>query len=206
MDKIELTIKIKVKTTGGDRLRNLLKAKKMQHEAKKRKLYTNLIDKEDKPDMAIFKTINNDYIIELERKEVSVWNEDNNYKYLCTFIFKNSIGIPILQLTTSEEYIKNLLDVVYNYIEFNMNDIFTEFNGSNLNTNYFSFRFQKDIDNFNNNTLTVYQSNLYDHNQLIPRIKIEFDSESLADFLNLIYFIFLIDIDDSLYQSPDWLL
>lgn len=166
----------------------------------------NLIDKEDKPDMAIFKTINNDYIIELERKEVSIWNEDNNYKYLCTFIFKNSIGIPILQLTTSEEYIKNLLDVIYNYIEFNMFDIFTEFNGSNLNTNYFSFRFQKDTDNSDNDILTVYQSNLYDHNQLIPRIKIEFNSESLADFLNLIYFIFLIDIDDSLYQSPDWLL
>lgn len=42
MGKIELTIKIKVKTTGGDRLRNLLKAKKMQHEAKKQKLYAKL--------------------------------------------------------------------------------------------------------------------------------------------------------------------
>ena len=42
MSKIELTIKIKVKTTGGDRARNLLKAKKMQHEAKRQKLYTKL--------------------------------------------------------------------------------------------------------------------------------------------------------------------
>lgn len=42
MGKIELTIKIKVKTTGGDRVRNLLKAKKMVHEAKKQKLYTKL--------------------------------------------------------------------------------------------------------------------------------------------------------------------
>jgi len=42
MGKVELTIKIRVKTTGGDRVRNLLKAKKMLHEAKKQKLYTKL--------------------------------------------------------------------------------------------------------------------------------------------------------------------
>ena len=42
MEKMELTIKIIVKTTGGDRVRNLLKAKKMLHEAKKQKLYTKL--------------------------------------------------------------------------------------------------------------------------------------------------------------------
>lgn len=42
MGKIEITIKIKVKTTGGDRARNLLKAKMMLHEAKKQKLYAKL--------------------------------------------------------------------------------------------------------------------------------------------------------------------
>lgn len=42
MGKAELTIKIRIKTTGGDRARNLLKAKKMLHEAKKQKLYTKL--------------------------------------------------------------------------------------------------------------------------------------------------------------------
>ena len=42
MGKAELTIKIRIKTTGGDRVRNLLKAKKMVHEAKKQKLYTKL--------------------------------------------------------------------------------------------------------------------------------------------------------------------
>ena len=42
MGKVELTIKIKIKTTGGDRARNLLKAKKMLHEAKRQKLYTKL--------------------------------------------------------------------------------------------------------------------------------------------------------------------
>ena len=42
MGNAELTIKIKIKTTGGDRVRNLLKAKKMLHEAKKQKLYTKL--------------------------------------------------------------------------------------------------------------------------------------------------------------------
>ena len=42
MGNAELTIKIRIKTTGGDRVRNLLKAKKMVHEAKKQKLYTKL--------------------------------------------------------------------------------------------------------------------------------------------------------------------
>ena len=42
MGNAELTIKIKVKTTGGNRSRNLLKAKEMLHEAKKQKLYTKL--------------------------------------------------------------------------------------------------------------------------------------------------------------------
>ena len=42
MSKVELTIKIRVKTTGRDRIRNLLKAKQMLHEAKKQKLYTKL--------------------------------------------------------------------------------------------------------------------------------------------------------------------
>ena len=42
MSKVELTIKIRVKTTGKDRIRNLLKAKQMLHEAKKQKLYAKL--------------------------------------------------------------------------------------------------------------------------------------------------------------------
>ena len=42
MGNAVLTIKIKVKTTGGNRGRNLLKAREMLHEAKKQKLYTKL--------------------------------------------------------------------------------------------------------------------------------------------------------------------
>ena len=42
MGKIEIKIKIRVKTTGGDRIRNKLKAKLMLHEAKKQKLYAKL--------------------------------------------------------------------------------------------------------------------------------------------------------------------
>lgn len=156
-------------------------------------------------ELSIFTTMNKDYIIELRRNDVKIWNENSSFQYLCKIIFKNNLNIPVLELVTSEADITSFLEVMYTYMEFNSSYTIYTFNSNVCNLNSFSFEFVKDT---NNNCIDVLFVNQFDpvSKVMVNRIKIEFDNDSLIEFFNQMYFIFLIDIDDSLVNNPDFLL
>lgn len=158
-------------------------------------------------DMAIFYTMNNEYCIELSRTSVRLWNEGTNFKYFCKFIFKNNLGIPIFELTTTEIDIDTFLDTIYNvYIDFNAPECIYYFNNSSSILETFSFAFirEKEITNDAYNTTIVVSQYNNITKQKIDRVRLSLTDQQLADFFDEMYFIFLIDIDNSLiqYDSP----
>lgn len=153
-------------------------------------------------DMATFKTINKDYTIELERKEHKLWETDNSYKYLCKFIFKNNLGIPVFELLTSENDIFVLIDNIWQYSECNLPEVVVPINSANALMKSYNMKFTRNERVYNNSFLTISE---YDpiSQTMINRVVIEFDEDSLFEFTNLIYFMFLIDIDGGIgiYKS-----
>ena len=72
---------------------------------------TNL--KEDKNNMVKFITLDNDYIIEMEREENKVYRFENSFNYLCKFHIKNNLDILVLDILLNEKDIYVLLDSIY---------------------------------------------------------------------------------------------
>lgn len=168
----------------------------------------NMIDsgtcKRGDNEVAIFRTLNNDYIIELTRNELSRWDTQSGSKYLCRLNFKNNLNILVLELVTTENNISLFLESIYQYLEFNMNNITIPFNSINSNFNSYQFNFIKNPLNPDNHILNILQYNPLSNSYII-RISIEFDEYRLSDFLNELYFIYLIDIDEYLINNPEFL-
>ena len=146
--------------------------------------------------MTRFTTLNNDYIIEMEREDNKVYRFENSFNYLCKFHIKNNLDIPVLDILLNEKDIYVLLDSIYSYIEFNMIEI-------SIPVSNYLFNFER-INNIINLSI-VECNNFYKTN--ITRVKIDFNDDKLSQFIDLLYFTFLIDIDDGyiLENNPNFM-
>lgn len=155
--------------------------------------FSNL--KEDNS-MTRFITLNNDYIIEMERENNKVYRFENSFNYLCKFHIKNDLNTLVLDILLNEKDIYVLLDSIYSFIEFNMKEI-------SIPVSNYLFNFER-INNIINLSI-VECNNFYRTN--ITRIKIDFNDDKLSQFIDLLYFTFLIDIDDGnlLDNNPNFM-
>lgn len=146
--------------------------------------------------MTRFTTLNNDYIIEMEREDNKVYRFENSFNYLCKFHIKNNLNTLILDILLNEKDIYVLLDSIYSYIEFNMKEI-------SIPVSNYLFNFER-INNIINLSI-VECNNFYKTN--ITRVKIDFNDDKLSQFIDLLYFTFLIDIDDGyiLENNPNFM-
>lgn len=146
--------------------------------------------------MTRFTTLNNDYIIEMEREDNKVYRFENSFNYLCKFHIKNNLNTLILDILLNEKDIYVLLDSIYSYIEFNMKEI-------SIPVSNYIFNFER-INNIINLSI-VECNNFYKTN--ITRVKIDFNDDKLSQFIDLLYFTFLIDIDDGyiLENNPNFM-
>ena len=134
-------------------------------------------------EMGKLKTINNDYTIIINRQDIKLWYTDTNFKYICKFSFINNLNIEVFSFQVPENDIYIMIDNIYQFLEYKMKNII--FNISNYNIEFIRNE---------NIFMKIYEySNIV--NNIIPRITIEFDEDNLLEFVNLIYFCFLIDID-----------
>lgn len=156
--------------------------------------YLGVVKKED---MAKLETLNKDYNIEIERKDFRLWSTNYSYRYLCKFYFKNNFGINILELTTCELDIFSLIDCMSQFYEDNLNDIAIHFNAHNLNLEQFIFKFTRNGNNNINLLISIYNP-IYQI--IINKLNIEFDEKKFLDFVDIMYFVFLIDIDNETYS------
>lgn len=149
-------------------------------------------------EMASIKTTNKDYTLELIRNKSSIWNTENSFKYLCKISFKNNLNILVLDLILSEIDVFCLVDSVYSFIEFNMFDISIPcYSSKNINLNNYTISLKR-IQNYPKDDNIVLSIDEYNsiYNYSITRLQTIIDESNLIDILDLIYFIFLIDIDD----------
>lgn len=146
--------------------------------------------------MTRFTTLDNDYIIEMEREENKVYRFEDTFNYLCKFHIKNNLNTLILDILLNEKDIYVLLDSIYSYIEFNMKEI-------SIPVSNYLFNFER---YYNLITLSIIECNNMYHSA-ITRIKTDFNDEKLSEFIDLIYFTFLIDIDDGnlLDNNPNFM-
>lgn len=146
--------------------------------------------------MTRFTTLNNDYIIEMEREDNKVYRFENSFNYLCKFHIKNNLDILVLDILLNEKDIYVLLDSIYSFIEFNMHEI-------SIPVSNYLFNFER-INNIINLSI-VECNNFYKTN--ITRVKIDFNDDKLYQFIDLLYFTFLIDIDDGyiLENNPNFM-
>lgn len=178
-------------------------------------LFDSKIIRKENSDMGKFTTLDKDYIIILERKNSKLWYTDTSNKYLCIFNFYNNLNIHLFSLTLSEQDIFTFLDNVYScIIEFNVPELFIPINAKDDKLNLYNFSFDKIKQKDNLGLPLEYDNDFYyfrifQYNTInkiqIERICIRFDMDSLIDFLDLIYFIFLIDIDNHEVLNTDWL-
>ena len=146
--------------------------------------------------MTRFTTLDNDYIIEMEREENKVYRFEDTFNYLCKFHIKNNLNTLILDILLNEKDIYVLLDSIYSFIEFNMHEI-------SIPVSNYLFNFER-INNLI--TLSIIEcNNFYKTN--ITRVKIDFNDDKLSQFIDLLYFTFLIDIDDGyiLENNPNFM-
>ena len=165
-------------------------------------LYQNGLIKSDNISTS-FKSLNKDFYIDFIRKDTSLWNNDNSYRYQCEMIFKNSFNIELLKIIINEEDIMRLLDSVYSYMEFNMPDINIYLKSYSLDYNDYIFTF-KNVENKIFLIVNIFNSV---YKTIIPKLNIEFNEDKLDEFLELLYYTFLIDLDneDKLLLNPDFL-
>lgn len=156
----------------------------------KMNLYNSGLVKQDEVTTSELISTNNDYKIILQRKDAKLWYSDNSFKFICKFNFKDIIGNSIFEIILNELDIFCLLDNMYQFLEFNMSDFFTSFNYNGKN---YIFKFEKSFHNKDNYIMTIFENNNI-FNYKLDRIRIEFDENKLLEFVDLIYFTFLIDV------------
>ena len=157
---------------------------------------------------AIFITKNKDYKIELLREEIQYYFSNtvtaNSPKYKCTLIFRNSFS--------NEEVVRIVLNEVGAFI------MLDGFEQAVEDSSIFDVSLISNIPSCNDPTKTyeLYVNTAYnDHyissptrylhvkeynhqlRTVIDRLVIEFDDDSLEEFMDLAYFVFIMDIKDT---------
>lgn len=170
-------------------------------------LMKNLVDMGviDKPkDNTIessYKTQDGNYIINMIRKRrLSFLSEDSTSSYYCSINFLTSLEVPILSIQTTEIEISRLLDVFYNLLECNIgSEAYFYFNPNTSECIPHMFSLQE------NDNIPLYTNTRYIENYIFSvydklddilnlRFSIPFTHQCMFEFLEMMYYTFLLDI------------
>lgn len=148
------------------------------------------INKEN--NMNIFVSNDNDYKIELSRKETKLWKQDSFFNYFCKLCFVNSLGNKVFEITMSEIEASILID--------NMEEILNNLSVGN--------QLHVPIDYTITNGFIHYEFVFIKHeeyisiqiieNNTICRIRMNFYYDTFEELIEMMFFTFIIDIYDEL--------
>ena len=157
-------------------------------------------------DMAQFSTTNNQYEFKLRRENYNLWATDTSYKYKCIIDIYNKItNNLIVSLILSEEDVRILLDCYTQMDGFGMQNITVpELKPYSANGNFYYIILEAvRIDKLHNIycdlgnrwfTVKEYNPML---NQAVDIVSIEMDVSEMEELMDIIYFIFIIDIESN---------
>lgn len=159
--------------------------------------------REDNKEEALTIPLNHDYKIKMYRKTAIKWKRDQGYSYVCFMTFLNNLDHPIIELRLSENEVLGLLDSFSQAAEFGVNDICFPLSTpiAQAPEQYYMICINRNIvDHPSEEDTSIYFSiRQYSKltEQVIPRFvtKIDYDL-FFDDICYLIYFAYIIDIDD----------
>ena len=145
-------------------------------------------------DMANIFSLYNEYKILFCRKSLRFINYENSLlpRYMCKFQFFNRLNILVLEINTSELDIYKLLDNMSQLSNYQLNQVCIPIETIDNQLQKFQFQFIR----INENKI---QFSIIENNS-ICRLTTFFDNNKYDDFMDVIYFIFLIDIDCEKYD------
>lgn len=159
--------------------------------------------------MATVISTKKDYVIELERKDISNFNmiayTNSGCYYICILRFKDKMGQLLLELHLNELQVLRMIDNINEYFSAGwqlfdlclLSDIMSLQPGVtdsiNIFHNYDTF-IESESDYMH--ILEVKEYNKYTES-MVNRLRIEMSQEDMEALCNVLYFIFLIDIDET---------
>ena len=163
----------------------------------------NIIDdREDEIMSGSTQSSDKNYIIQFIRKpRLSLFNNtDSNFN--CTISILNNLGVECLSIQTTEIEIYKLIDVMYQLIELEIGEE-TYFYFNPNNTNCISKLLKLELDSPFYTDIQYHANNSYilsifdnTGEELIIRVSMKFTYLDIIDFIEKLYYVFLIDLPD----------
>lgn len=156
--------------------------------------------------MATFTTYDNQYRFELSRENAQLWYTDTSYKFKCKIkIYDNLTNNLLRTITCSEEDIKNILDCYTQMNDYCTQNIYVPpFNPHNSNGNFYFIEMELYRVNMMEDIMEDISSRWFNINEYNPLnnttvrvISIKMDVDELEELIDIMYFIFLIDIESN---------
>lgn len=163
--------------------------------------YMGLITQSSEDNMAHLETLNKEFDIIFSRED-SKWKEgaagrNIYYNYFCNLSIYNSLSLLQVDIHTTESDIFILLDNLNEIYLHHVNEIIFSIHSIELSSlSQYVFCIQRNTINNDIIEIVIYESNFVNH-QKIFKLRFFLDEFLLEDFMNIIYFIFLIDIDNN---------
>ena len=164
-----------------------------------------LIKNEGDTNMSTYTTYDKQYKIELKRENIQLWFTDNNYKFKCNIdIYDNITNRLLVHLNCNENDIMNLLDCYTQMNDFGIYEIVCPpLSPYNANGNYYFIELDMFRINPISNVLMDISNRwivIKEYNPLLEQVvdilEIQMDNSELEEFMDLLYFVFLIDQDN----------
>lgn len=138
-----------------------------------------------------------DYIIEIQREEVSKEFLDIQYHYRCILIFKDLLGRELRRLVMNEAQAGVLIDNISTFIYNNYNQLIAL---SNLNGptvfEYYNISLEAS-ENQQGDFTTLFRVLRYNSviQMMEPVLNIELELQELDDLCSMMFFVYLIDLE-----------
>lgn len=162
-------------------------------------------------EVAKFITIDNQYRFELTRKNYELWCTDTSFKYKCIIdIYNNLTGTLLVSLNCTEGDIMNILDIYTQMCDFGTSSVYVPpLKPYNSNGNYYVielelFRIDKlhgIMEDLCNRWFTIKEFNPL-LQAVVPILSITLDVSEMEELMDLMYFIFLIDLESENQLIP----
>lgn len=162
-------------------------------------------------EVAQYITMDQQYRFELTRKNYELWFTDNSYKYKCIIdIYNNLTGTKLVSLNCTEEDIMNMLDIYTQMCDFCTTSVYVPpLKPYNSNGNYYIIELELiRIDNvmgitqdISNRWFTVKEYSPL-MQAVVPIVSVTLDISEMEELMDLMYFIFLIDLESENQLMP----
>lgn len=158
----------------------------------------------EEDNMGTYITFDGQYRFELKRENYQLWFTDTSYKYKCIInIYNNITDNLLVSLNCTEEDIMNILDCYTQANDFGCPSIFVPaLKPYNSNGNFYIIELEAFRINRLNNIMEDVSNrwfNVKEYNPLLQAVvdivSIQLDLSEIEELMDLLYFIFLIDLE-----------